>query len=259
MGALGKADHSEGYNTIANSGVTATYYGAHAEGKTTEASSCGAHAEGNSTIANAFAAHAEGNSTSVTGAYGHAEGNTTSASGQAAHAEGFGTVADGEYQHAGGKYNTVDTNNEYAEMIGNGTDDSTRSNARVLTWTGDERIAGDVYVGCNADSTGGTKLAKTTDIPDFSSKIDTSEKGSANGVATLDQNGKIPSGQLPHIGPSLPSGGVTGDLLAKRSSGDGDAEWITPADSAEQDNTRPITAAAVYTQIGNINALLATI
>lgn len=31
------------------------------------------------------------------------------------------------------------------------------------------------------------------------------------------------------------------------------------AEDAEEDNTRPITAAAVYTEIGNINALLATI
>lgn len=35
--------------------------------------------------------------------------------------------------------------------------------------------------------------------------------------------------------------------------------YVDKADSAEEDNTRPITAAAVYTEIGNINALLATI
>lgn len=60
-------------------------------------------------------------------------------------------------------------------------------------------------------------------------------------------------------GNSLPQGGNTGDLLAKRTDTDYDVEWITPANSPEQDNTRPITAAAVYTEIGNINALLATI
>lgn len=57
----------------------------------------------------------------------------------------------------------------------------------------------------------------------------------------------------------FPPGGYSGDLLAKRTDSDYDVEWITPANSAEQDNTRPITAAAVYTEIGNINALLATI
>lgn len=59
--------------------------------------------------------------------------------------------------------------------------------------------------------------------------------------------------------PQLPVGGQPGDLLAKRSSGDYDVEWITPANHSEEDNTRPITAAAVYTEIGNINALLAII
>lgn len=54
----------------------------------------------------------------------------------------------------------------------------------------------------------------------------------------------------------MPEGGYTGDLLAKSSDNDYATEWITPASAAEQDNTRPITAAAVYTEIGNINALL---
>ena len=58
---------------------------------------------------------------------------------------------------------------------------------------------------------------------------------------------------------NFPPGGNAGDLLAKRTGTDFDVEWITPATSAEQDNTRPITAGAVYTEIGNINALLATI
>ena len=61
------------------------------------------------------------------------------------------------------------------------------------------------------------------------------------------------------VGGSLPLGGNPGDVLLKRTVADFDAEWITPADHAEEDNTRPITAAAVYTEIGNINALLATI
>lgn len=60
-------------------------------------------------------------------------------------------------------------------------------------------------------------------------------------------------------GPGVPPGGATGDLLAKASDEDYATEWITPASSAERDNTRPITAAAVYTEIGNINALLASI
>lgn len=60
-------------------------------------------------------------------------------------------------------------------------------------------------------------------------------------------------------GGGVAPGGNAGDIFIKRSSVDGDAEWVPPASSVEQDNTRPITSAAVYTEIGNINALLATI
>ena len=61
------------------------------------------------------------------------------------------------------------------------------------------------------------------------------------------------------VGIALPEGGNAGDLLIKKTATNYDAEWVAPATSAEQDNTRPITAAAVYTEIGNINALLQTI
>ena len=93
--------------------------------------------------------------------------------------------------------------------------------------------------------------------PDISNKMDKPAiPGTEGQVLTSDGHG----GQLwQDQGSGLPGGGVSGDLLSKRSGADGDAEWITPANSAEQDNTRPITAAAVYTEIGNINALLATI
>lgn len=57
----------------------------------------------------------------------------------------------------------------------------------------------------------------------------------------------------------IPPGGSIGDLLIKSTDVDYAMEWVSPATSVEQDNTRPITAAAVYTEVGNINALLATI
>ena len=34
---------------------------------------------------------------------------------------------------------------------------------------------------------------------------------------------------------------------------------VDTADTVEKDNTKPVTSAAVYTEVGNINALLATI
>ena len=60
-------------------------------------------------------------------------------------------------------------------------------------------------------------------------------------------------------GGGIPSGGLEGDILTKRSNGDGDVMWVTPANRAESDNTLPITSAGVYREIGNINVLLSTI
>lgn len=58
----------------------------------------------------------------------------------------------------------------------------------------------------------------------------------------------------------VPSDGNRGDILTKKNDGGTpELEWVTPADHPEADNTRPITAAAVYLEIGNINALLGTI
>lgn len=55
----------------------------------------------------------------------------------------------------------------------------------------------------------------------------------------------------------LPMNGNQGDVLMN--SGGGEAVWVAPASSVEEDNTRPITSAAVFVEVGNINALLATI
>jgi len=57
----------------------------------------------------------------------------------------------------------------------------------------------------------------------------------------------------------LPDGGKSGDYLVKNAGLDAGAEWISPATAVEANNTRPVTSAAVYEAIGNINALLAQI
>lgn len=49
--------------------------------------------------------------------------------------------ASGANQTVRGKYNTIDSNSVYADIVGNGTADSARSNAYGLTWDGDIHIA----------------------------------------------------------------------------------------------------------------------
>lgn len=55
---------------------------------------------------------------------------------------------------------------KWLETVGNAKNEyHGRSNARALDWDGNEYLNGDLYVGCNADSTGGIKLARIPDPP----------------------------------------------------------------------------------------------
>jgi hypothetical protein len=70
------------------------------------------------------------------GHYSHAEGRGSRTKGIGSHAEGQYTIANGEYQHVQGKYNIEDSNDKYAFIIGNGTDNDNRSNAFAVDWNG---------------------------------------------------------------------------------------------------------------------------
>ena len=151
--AVGNYSHAEGINTLASGAFS------HAEGDHSYAISTYSHAEGNGTLASGICSHAEGHATTARGNYSHAEGNFSTASGiyshsegystasaDFAHSEGSGAVAASIAQHAQGKFNAIDSNNKYAFIIGNGTDNDNRSNALAIDWDGK------IYV--NGSSTG---------------------------------------------------------------------------------------------------------
>ena len=148
ISATGAGSHAEGYATSSKS-VTASATGSHAEGYTTTASAQAAHAEGYNTTASGYYSHAEGYYTTASGGSSHAEGYNTTASGARAHAEGNFTTANHASQHVFGEYNILDdstastsSRGNYVEIVGNGIDSTTRSNARTLDWDGNEVLAG---------------------------------------------------------------------------------------------------------------------
>lgn len=139
----------------------------------------GSIAFGYSATASGQYSQAFGTSTVASGANSHAQGSNAKAYGQASSAEGYGTMAVGDYSHADGhetyarhksqhvfgEYNVWDLGEsetyergEFVEIVGNGDSELSTSNARALDWNGNERLAGDVFVDCNNDSTGGTPL-----------------------------------------------------------------------------------------------------
>ena len=203
--ASGNYSHAEGSQTKAEGNNS------HAEGMTSRAKGVYSHAEGADTEASGGASHAEGYGTIAKGNRSHAEGMRTIANGLAQHADGNYNVADsysswpewvadtsyvigdkvkvtstvdGATTVTGYICKTANTDSSfvssnwstdlrmnYAVITGNGTATNARSNAYALTWEGDGKYAGDVYVGCNTDSSGGTKLAKITDVPTMASII----------------------------------------------------------------------------------------
>ena len=104
----------------------------------------------------------------------------------------------------------------------------------------------------NAIPAGFGQIQTITDPENYEALIN---KPSINGVELI---GNKTSEDL-NIAAKFPTEGNVGDILMKTSAASDGVSWVTPASDAEQDNTRPITSAAVYTEIGNINALLATI
>lgn len=129
--ASGIYSHAEGNHTEASGSSS------HAEGFDTVASGSDSHSEGEETESSGLASHAEGEGATASGEASHAEGVDTTASGDASHAQNYKTLADSNYQTAIGKYNISDSADTYALIIGNGTDNNSRSDALRVKWNGD--------------------------------------------------------------------------------------------------------------------------
>ena len=131
--------------------------GSFAEGSYTISGSSSAyatHAEGSKTNAIAHYSHAEGQATTASGTVSHAEGSDTIASGSRSHTEGDYTIANHRAQHVFGQWNVADPSaaavtarGNYVEIVGNGTADDARSNARTLDWSGNEVLSGSLTLG----------------------------------------------------------------------------------------------------------------
>jgi len=173
--ATGGASHAEGYGTTASgeqshaegNGTTASGQQSHAEGGGTKASEAYSHAEGGGTKATGVASHAEGGGTEASGPQSHAEGGGTKASGPQSHAEGSGTTANHASQHVFGEYNIADSSAEaetkrgdYVEIVGNGTKNDARSNARTLDWSGNEWLAGNLTAAGGSITIGATTITE---------------------------------------------------------------------------------------------------
>lgn len=88
--------------------------------------------------------------------------------------------------------------------------------------------------------------------------LNTAARHSHDNKGTLDKLSDS-NGILTYDGKALGGGGAGGYAIGDGLKVKNGKLSVDTATSAEQDNTKPITSGAVYTAVGNINALLATI
>lgn len=88
--------------------------------------------------------------------------------------------------------------------------------------------------------------------------LNTAARHSHDNKGTLDKLSDS-NGILTYDGKALGGGGAGGYAIGDGLKVENGKLSVDTATSAEQDNTKPITSGAVYTAVGNINALLATI
>ena len=209
--ASGYTSFAVGTSTVASDAF------AYAEGNQTISSNVASHSEGTRTEANGWSSHAEGCATISNGYQSHSEGMYTIANGGSSHVSGQYNVADSydswtewvantSYAVGDKVKVTTTSGNEtnvtgyicrtansdasftsshwdeatrmnYAEIVGNGANENNRANARALDWDGNEHLKGNLYVGCNADSSGGTRVPHDVQVNGTSVVT--------NGVATI--------------------------------------------------------------------------
>ena len=187
---------------------------AHAEGGENNISNSSyAHAEGDfNSIRYSEKSHAEGESSKIfdskwahAGGYGcyimsHADcgfahGYGAKVTGGVAAAFGSQTLAAGRNQFVAGKGNIEDSEDKYALIIGNGTDDLPRgytgfeaSNALTLDWEGNLWVAGKIEAqgggGATYTAGAGIDISKSSESSEISAKIDSN-------TIQLDENGNM--------------------------------------------------------------------
>lgn len=198
---LGQYAVALGPNTMASKNS------AFAVGRATRANGNAAFAEGMATVANGNYSHAEGSMTNAHAEGSHAEGYGTSAFGRCAHSEGENTSAHSDHQHVQGKYNKYDHNGKYSHIVGNGTDENSRSNAHTLDWQGNAWFQGDVIVGGKNQDDADAKVLATQEYVDQKvGEIEIPKVPSLDGYATEQYvNDKVGDIKIPEIPTAIPN------------------------------------------------------
>ena len=134
---------------------------------------------------------AAGYNNEASGVTACAVNSTNKASGAGSFCSGYGNIAQRQFNHVFGMYNQADTGGtdegtkgNYIEIVGKGTNQNSRSNARTLDWQGNEVLAGGLKINGNKDVMPGVCSGTAVGIAVWSNTT-----GSAN-IAITTNTGK---------------------------------------------------------------------
>ena len=148
------------------------------------------------------------------------------ASGNNSVAMGIYSQATGAAQTVFGKYNSPDAT--MAEIVGNGTADNARSNARTLDWSGNETLAGALAVGDAATTRVNLGIAFAS-----GDSFSTSYSWMLNGIVTSDAKQLVFDAELPKMisGVSVSVSSLKGNVRGVNGYVDGSSnpEWTGSA------------------------------
>ena len=195
--ALGEGVVASGVSSIALGrwGVNSSGYVSHAEGQSATASGPFSYSRGTSVVSSGRCAHVEGDNLEGRGDYVYVLGRNnvvdpiyTTSDWNSSTSYQVGDVVTYNNQlwqcntshsniypsispYAPSVWTPLCSNSKMAFIVGNGYSIGAKSNAYALDWDGNAYFKGNLYVNCQADSTGGTKV----DISKLASCITTND------------------------------------------------------------------------------------
>jgi len=212
---LGSNSLASGYNNVASSAAAETAMFGYKNTVDARDSVVGGS---NNTVGNAINVGVVGSSNTVSGTASDSfvSGTGNAVSGASSCAEGYGTVANHRSQHAFGEYNSADESTaagtargNYVEIVGNGTADNARSNARTLDWNGNEWIKGNFKMGGTSyDDPNAKELATKEYVDEHAGTGSVTSVNGQTGVVVLTAS-DVGAGTY-----SKPSGGIPKTDLA---------------------------------------------
>lgn len=248
--------HAEGLRAIA------TGFASHTEGLETTASGSYSHAEGSDTISSNTGSHSEGWHTAARGSGSHAEGIGCEVLLMAndAHAQNYYTIAAKAASTVLGTFNEIDEYEgtihpsgferygKYAIILGNGSDENTRSNALTVDWNGNVDITGSYKINGNAlsaSNVGAVPTTRTINGIALSSDVtlDSSDVGAVPTTRTV--NGKALSSNISLTASDVSAVPTTRKINGKALSSDVTLE-ITDFDTVQTINTNVTTTTGTY-------------